>query len=61
MRRGHAVPPVFSGHYQDLGIESLKMHDSACNLILSVDTGEIRHHPIVGDFGAIIQPPPGLY
>ena len=25
-------------HYQDLGILSMKMHDSACNLILSVGT-----------------------
>ena len=32
-----AMPsPGFSGHYEDLGISSLKRHDSACNLILGV-------------------------
>ena len=36
MRRRHAISPGFAGHYQDLGISSLKGHDSACNLILSV-------------------------
>ena len=36
MRRRHAISPGFSGHYQDLGISSLKRHDSACNIILSV-------------------------
>ena len=30
--------PVFSGHYQDLGISSLKRYDSACNLILIMGT-----------------------
>ena len=29
VRRRHATSPVFSGHYQDLGISSFKMHDSA--------------------------------
>ena len=28
--------------YQDLGISSFKTHDSACNLIFSVDTGTLR-------------------
>ena len=32
MRRRHAISPVFSGHYQDLGVRSLKGHDSAYNL-----------------------------
>ena len=36
MRRHHAVPSGLSGHYQDLGISSLKLRDSACNVILSV-------------------------
>ena len=37
MHRRHSISPEFSDHYHDLGIPSLKMHDSACNLILSVD------------------------
>ena len=37
MRQRHAISPGFFGHYQDLGISSLKRHDSAvCNCILSV-------------------------
>ena len=36
MRRGLAVSLGFSGHYQDIGISSLKRHDAACNFILSV-------------------------
>ena len=36
MRRRHAISPGFSGHYQDLGIASLKLHASACNLIISL-------------------------
>ena len=36
MRRLHAISPGLYGHYQDLGISSLKGHDSACNLTLSV-------------------------
>ena len=36
MRRRHAISPGFSGHYRDLGISSLKRHDSVCNLIISV-------------------------
>ena len=38
MRRRHAISPGFSGHYQDLGIASRKKHDSACKLVLSVDS-----------------------
>ena len=36
VRRRHAISPEFSGHYHDLGISSLKGHDSACNFILRV-------------------------
>ena len=36
MRQRHAISPQFFGHYQDLGISSLKGYDSACNIILSV-------------------------
>ena len=37
MRRRHTISLGFSGHYQDLGLSSLEMNDSAdCNLILSV-------------------------
>ena len=36
MRRCHAVSPGLSGHYQYLGMSSIKRYDSACNLILSV-------------------------
>ena len=36
MRRRHAISPGLFGHYQDLGIPSLKRPDSAvCNLILA--------------------------
>ena len=38
MRRRHAISPGFSSHDQDLGISSLKGHDSACNINLSVVT-----------------------
>ena len=41
MRRCHAISPGFTGHYRDLGISNRKMHDSACNIILSV-VNEIR-------------------
>ena len=37
MCRRHAISPGFSGHFQYLDISSLKMHDLACNVILSVD------------------------
>ena len=36
MRRRQAISPGFSSHYQNLGISSLKEHDSTCNRILSV-------------------------
>ena len=39
MCRCHAISPGCSGHCQDLGISSLTGHDSACNLILSVESG----------------------
>jgi hypothetical protein len=38
MRRRHAISPGFFGHYQDLGMLSLKRHGSAGNRILSVGT-----------------------
>ena len=41
MRRRHAISPDFSGHYQDLGMSSLKRSDSASNIILSVDGSSI--------------------
>ena len=33
----HAIilSPGVSGHYHDLGISSLEVHDSACNLVIS--------------------------
>ena len=31
-------PREYFGHYQDLGMSSLKRLDYACNLILSVDS-----------------------
>ena len=33
MRRRHVISPGISGHYQDLGNLSSKMHDSACNYL----------------------------
>ena len=43
MRRRHVTSPGFSGHYQDIGISSLKEHDSTCNLILSVGMRSQAH------------------
>ena len=37
MRRRHAISPRFSGRYQDQGISSLEMRDSACVLILAIN------------------------
>ena len=34
MFQHYAILPGYSGHYQDLGISSLTLHDSACNLTL---------------------------
>ena len=44
MRRRNAMSPGLSGHYQDLGIPSLKRHASAYNRILSVGSarGKVR-------------------
>ena len=36
MHRRHAISPGLAGHYQDIGILSFNIHDSACNLTLSV-------------------------
>ena len=48
MRRRHAISPGCSDHYQDLGILSLKRHDSAvCNLTLSVES-ILCHSEILG-------------
>ena len=43
MRRRHAISPGFSDHYRDLGISSIKGHDSACTLILSVVVSVTSH------------------
>ena len=55
MRRHHAISPGFPAHYQDLGISSLKWHDSAYNLILSVLYESYDAYPCAA--AALARPP----
>ena len=51
MHRCHAISPGSSGHHQDLGIPSLKGHDSADKSILSVGQDLIRIFEVGGPSG----------
>ena len=45
MRRRHAI---FSGHYQDLGISSFTMYESACSLIRNVKLVRVAYKTLNG-------------
>ena len=47
MRRRHAIWPASSVLHQDLGISSLKGHDSACDRILSVGAWDLRWYQAI--------------
>ena len=60
VRRRHAISPVFADHHQDLGMSKPeKWHDSAGNLILSVETagrGRAHQPPTPASPSALLLP-----